>query len=650
MQHRFRKLVQELKNRGVFRSLVGYSVVSWMLLQVADVTFDRLPIPDNSMTIAIVLVVIGFPITAVLAWAFEFTSSGIVPHAATDGGAPRLFFIHYLLIVLAVSAGSAGLLYYVSQNYWESPRHSIAVLPFTNANDESDTEYFSDGLTEEIRSLIVRLNEFRVVALSTSYQLKDSVEDVASVANRLGAEVVLQGSVRRYKNRVAVTARLIDGERGNELWSDTYEREMSDIYGIQDDIARQVARALHVVLPVRADRRLRNLGTRNVDAYDNYLRGIDYLRKPPDETTLLIAEGFLKESLALDPNFANAHAAMCRRELASYRLSADPEQFGDAERVCLAALQLHADSAEMHLALGGLYGASGKLENALDEYERALAVNPNLPDAYIGLAKTYIAMHRDDDAEANLRRAIDVDVSYWASFNELGKFLFSQGRFLEAAEFFQMFVNRADDDAQALNNLGGAYYFAGDFKRAAAAWDDSLVVKPTRSAYSNTGSMYFYLGDFEQAADRYAKAVNLAPNDYRLWGNLADAYYFMDGKSQVSDVAYKRAVEFGEKQLEIDARNTSAMSDVALFYSRLGQHDKALEMDAESRRQAPDDMYVYYNSALIYAQFEQTDEALTMLERAVELEYQKELLPLDPAFEALRDEQRFKNLVAKRSQ
>ncbi len=164
MQHRSRKLVQELKNRGVFRSLVGYSVVSWMLLQVADVTFDRLPIPDNSMTIAIVLVVIGFPITAVLAWAFEFTSSGIVPHAETDGGAPRLVFINYLLIVLAVSAGSAGLFYYVSQNYWESPRHSIAVLPFTNASDESDTEYFSDGLTEEIRSLIVRLNEFRVVA------------------------------------------------------------------------------------------------------------------------------------------------------------------------------------------------------------------------------------------------------------------------------------------------------------------------------------------------------------------------------------------------------------------------------------------------------------------------------------------------------
>jgi tetratricopeptide (TPR) repeat protein len=162
--------------------------------------------------------------------------------------------------------------------------------------------------------------------------------------------------------------------------------------------------------------------------------------------------------------------------------------------------------------------------------------------------------------------------------------------------------------------------------------------------------MYFYLGDFEQAADRYAKAVNMAPNDYRLWGNLADAYYFMGNSQQVSEVAYKRAIEFGEKQLEINAKNTSAMSDVALFYSRLGQREKAVEMDAEVRRQAPDDMYVYYNSALIYAQFEEPDEALTMLERAVKLEYQKELLPLDPAFEALRDEQRFKNLVAKRSQ
>jgi len=175
---------------------------------------------------------------------------------------------------VTVAIGTGGLLYYLSQNFWEPSRRSIAVLPFTNTSAEADTEYFSDGLTEEIQSVIVRLNEFRVVALSTSYHFKDTVMDVASVASRLGAEAVLTGSVRRYQNQVTVTARLIDGKNGSELWSDNYDRELSDIYAIQEDIARHVARALHVVLPVAAERRLKNLGTRNVDAYDSYLRGI----------------------------------------------------------------------------------------------------------------------------------------------------------------------------------------------------------------------------------------------------------------------------------------------------------------------------------------------------------------------------------------
>jgi tetratricopeptide (TPR) repeat protein len=470
--------------------------------------------------------------------------------------------------------------------------------------------------------------------------------DVVSVADRLGAEFVLLGSVRRYNNQVSVTARLIDGGDGAELWSDNYDREMSDIYGIQEDIARHVATALHVVLPVSAERRLKNLGTRNVAAYDSYLRGIDYLRLPPDETSLQIAEGLLREALAIDPDFANAYAAMCEKHLAGYKLSRDARRFGDAEQACQNALEIGEGSANVRVALGRLYNASGKYENALHEFEAALDDNANLADTHIGLADTYIGLGRTEEAEASLRRAIENDVSYWASFNAMGKFLFDHGRFLEAAEFYQMFVSRTDDDAQALNNLGAAYYLAGDFKRAATAWDESLNIRPTRSAYSNTGSMYYYTGDFERAADRYATAVNLAPNDYQLWGNLADAYSFIETKKTVADVAYKRAIELGEQLLAINASNTDALSDVAYYYSRIGDHEKATEMDAKARNQAPDDMYVYYNSALIHAGLGKTDEALSALERAVELEYQRELLPVDPIIAGLRDEERFKRLVS----
>lgn len=646
MQNRLRNLVQELRNRSVFRALVAYGVVAWMLLQVADVTFDRLPIPDSSMTVLIVLVIIGFPVVAILAWAYELTARGIVRHAESGVRAPRLAFLPFVVIVAVVTVGSGFFLYYLSQNFWETPQRSIAVLPFTNTSGEAETEYFSDGLTEEIQSLIVRLNEFRVVALSTSRQFKDSVMDVVSIASRLDAEAVLLGSVRRYQNKVSVTARLIDGNDGRELWSETYDRELSDVYAIQEDIARHVARSLHVVLPVSAERRLKNLGTSNVEAYDAYLRGIDFLRKPPDETTLLMAEGLLREALAIDPDYVNAHAAMCRKHLAAYKLSEDASRFSDAEKACQKALDLGQDSVDVRLVLGWLYLASGSNDEALREFEAARDANVNLAEAYVGIARAQQALDQVEEAEASLRLAITTDASYWRSFNEMGNFLFFQGRFDEAAEFYQMFVDRVDDDAQALNNLGAAHYLSGNFRKAAEAWDNSIAIKPTRSAYSNTGTMYFYLGDFERAIERYVNAANLAPNDYRMWGNLGDAYYFQGDQGQVAEVAYKRAIELGESRLEVNEDETMIISDVALYYSRIGDAEKARELDAKANSQGPGIMYVHYNSALIHVQSGEVEEALAALERAVELEYERELLRADPALEGLRDNERFRKLVS----
>ena len=649
MQNRIGNLVQELRNRSVFRTLVAYGVVAWMLLQVADVTFDRLPIPENSMTVLIALVVIGFPVVAVLAWAYELTARGIVRHEETGTHAPRLAFLPFVAMVGVVAVGSGFLLYYLSQNFWESPRRSIAVLPFTNSGGEAETEYFSDGLTEEIQSLIVRLNEFRVVALSTTQQFKDNVTDVVSIASRLDAEAVLLGSVRRYQNKVSVTARLIDGSDGQELWSEKFDRELSDIYAIQEDIARHVARSLHVVLPVAADRRLKKLGTSNVDAYDAYLRGIDYLRRPPDETSLLFAEGLLKEALAVDPDFAQAHAAMCRKQLEGYKLSADAARFGAAEAACQQALESDEDSVEVRVVLGQLYYESGKYENALHEFEKALGDNDRLADIFIGLGMTHAALGDNDAAEENLRRAIQTDISYWQSYNAMGNFLFDLSRFDEAAEFYQMFVNRVDDDAVALNNLGAAYYLAGDFKGAAESFDRSLAIKPSRNAYSNTGTMYFYLGDFERAVERYVNAANLAPNDYRMWGNLGDAYHFQGTQEQVAEVAYRRAIGLGEAHLEVNPEDSIVISNIALYYARVGNVEKALELDARAHSQGDNIMYVHYNSALIHAQLGDKEQALVSIKRALELNYERELLRIDPAFEGLRQDERFRQLVTHNS-
>jgi len=561
-------------------------------------------------------------------------------------GAPRLAFIPFVALVVVLTTGTGYGLYQWSQQHWLQAKRSIAVLPFDNMSDAADTEYFSDGLTEDIQTMIVRLNEFRVVALSTSYRFKNAVTDIVSVANRLGAQVILRGSVRRYGDNVSVTARLINGDDGAELWSETYDRKLSNLQAIQENIARQVARALHVVLPQTAEHRQKNLGTRNIEAYDLYLRGKEFLRKPSDTTILSLAEGFEQQAIALDPEFSSAMAALCEIHLTRYRLSRDTQDFENAEGACQQTLEQDNRANGVHLALGGLYQASGRYQDAEKEYKTTLALNTNSADAYIGLGELYVAMRQPDRAEASLRRAIEVDVSYWAGFNAMGNFLFEHSRFLEAAEFYKMFLARVGADSGAYNNLGAAYYLAGDFAAAARAWDQSLVIKPSRSAYSNTGSMYFYLGQFDKAADRYAQAVNLAPNDYVLRGNLADAYYFSDDMKPVANVAYKRAIAFAEARLKVNQHDTDAVTGAAYYYARIGEQSKAEQLNRKALAAAPDNMYVQYNSALINTQFGDDQAAMSALEKAVQLEYQPDLLPADPGFASLRENPRFMQLVS----
>lgn len=649
MRYRFRNLIQELRDRSVIRATVTYAVVAWMLLQVADVTFDRLPLPDASMTVLIVLVLIGFPITLTLAWGYELTMRGVVRHEETDGGAQRMAFAPFVLLVVIISAGSGFGLYRLSRSYFEPPAPSIAVLPFVNFSQSADDEYFSDGLTEEIQSLLVRINEFRVVALNSTYQLKDTDLDMRSIARRLSVNVLLQGSVRRSGTGLRITARLIDGDDGFEMWSDTYDRQVTDVFAIQEDIARQVAGALDVALPAASNDRIAKLGTTAIESYDFYLRARDNLRQPKGEATIMAAEEYLGQAIAIDTNFAKAYAALCETYLVRYEWSRATEQFENAERACHRALTRDATSSDVHLALGRLYYSSGQYGDSIAEFQKALEITPKSADSFIGLGKAFAKTNRSAEAESSYRQAIELDPSYWAGFNEMGNFLYANGRFLEAARYYNDFARRAEDNATAYNNLGAAHYLAGNFSKAAQAWEESLAIKPTRSAYSNTGSMYFYLGEFETAAERYARAVNLAPEDYRLWGHLADAYYFAGGMKQVAEVAYRRAIDFAEERLHVNSADVDTLSNTAYFYARLGRKDEAEKLQAEAVSADPDNMYINYNGALIHAHFGDKDEALSALTRAIELDYQAELLPVDPGLESLRDEDEFKRLVAQRN-
>lgn len=647
MKQRIDHLIEELRSRSVFRATVAYCVVAWMLLQVADVTFDRLPIPDNSMTVLIVLVVLGLPITVILAWAYDITLRGIVRHGEKDQRAWRLAFVPFVLVVVTVSVAIGFGLYKLSLQFWDPAPQAIAVLPFTNMSGNEEDEYFSDGLTEEIQTLISRIGVFRVVSLNSTYQLKNTDLDYVTIARRLGVDIILHGSVRRAADQVRITARLTDGDDGTEAWSASFDSALANVFDIQEKIARQVAGALEVALPESADRQFEQLGTRSVEAYDLYLRGLDQLRKPKDASTLDEAEAYFRQAIAIDPKYARAYAALCESHLSMYEVSRDSTHFSDGERACNRALTRDNAAANVLAALGHLYYAAGEYDESLQQFDRALSVDLKYVDAHIGRGKALIELNRSTEAEQSLRQAIALDPSYWAGFNEMGSFLYSAGRFDEAADYYLDFARRSEDNATAYNNVGAAYYLAGNLSAAAEAWDRSLAIKPTRSAYSNTGTMYFYLGEFEIAAERFIEASKYAPWDHRLWGNLADAYYFTDGMQHVATAIYKAAIDFAEERIQVNPLDMETVAILAHYYARVGNDEKARQMSARALSGAPEDMYVQYYSALVSAQLGDTDNALARVERAIALDYKKDLLRFDPGLVVLAESERFKQLVEK---
>src|SRR5947207_974186 len=377
-------LFSELKRRNVYKVAVAYAIVGWLLVQVATQVFPFLEIPNWVVRLVIALVMIGFPIALVIAWAFELTPEGIKRTEDVDLAAlarqPRKHA--WIFVVIAGAAISIGLFFvgrYTARNSsraspGELPAKSIAVLPFDNLSRDPDNAYFAEGVQDEILTRLAKVADLKVISRTSTQRFKSAPSDLRDIAKQLGVMNILEGSVQKADDQVRVNVQLINALTDAHLWADTYDRKLIDIFAVESDIAKTIAESLQATLTGSEKSSIAKAPTANPEAYELYLKGRFFWNKRTGADLLKGIEYF-RSATAKDPNYALAYVGLADsyKLLSAYGAASPQDSIPQAKAAAKKALELDNSLAEAHTSFGSILGSYDfEFDRAIAEYERAI--------------------------------------------------------------------------------------------------------------------------------------------------------------------------------------------------------------------------------------------------------------------------------------
>lgn len=381
--------IDELKRRNVFRTALAYTIVAWLIAQVTELAFDSFGTPDWAIKTVLFLLIIGFPLALLFAWAFEFTPDGLKrekdvnrSESITPQTGRKLDYSIIAALVLALGYFAADK--FLLDPTWDveelqtTANRSIAVLPFVNMSSDPEQEYFSDGIAEELLNLLSKIPGLQVSARTSSFQFKGENLDVIKIGQQLNSSLLLEGSVRKSGTNVRITAQLIDAGTGFQLWSDSYDREIEDVFAVQDEISAAIVDAMQEHLGLQVESAPRVRAAENRAAHEAYLRGL-YLVAQDTRTGRQGAELEFERALSHDPDYAIAHAGLAMVIIGPF---ATAEIRARAALHIKRAMALDPELAEAYVARGLLLHIQINYEDALTSFRRAVQINPNYVIAY----------------------------------------------------------------------------------------------------------------------------------------------------------------------------------------------------------------------------------------------------------------------------
>lgn len=422
----------ELKRRNVYKVAIAYIVGGWALSQGIAQVFPVFDVPNWAIRLIVLLIILGLPVALVLAWMFEITPEGIKRTEDVDPTIPHT--IHGAWIYIAILGLVVSIALFYLGRYSAIPRQSasVAVLPLLNESGDPKDEYFSDGLSEELIAALGQIRGLKVIGRSSSFRFKDRKEEPRLIGERLGVSTLLEGTVRKQGDRVRIVAALVNAADGITLWTRTFDRELKDIFALQEEIAGAVATSLQVTL-LGTENKSTQMATPNVEAHNAYLQGhFHYRRSNVEDYRQAIA--YYDQAIALDPNYAEVYAERGEvwtllGDLTGTRPTAYPKARTDAEK----AVALAPDLAEAHAALGWVRCfTEWNFAEGLPELQLARKLSPTNPTANDLLARIVVYLGRIDEAERQARQAVELDPLSFATQFNLGRVLFVAGKLDEA--------------------------------------------------------------------------------------------------------------------------------------------------------------------------------------------------------------------------
>ena len=531
----------ELKRRNVYKVAVAYAVVAWLLMQIASQIFPFFEIPNWAVRFVVLAIIIGFPIALILAWAFELTPEGVKRTEVADAAHERsrgAVWIYVVAIGAALSVGLFVLGHYMAPNKQsglaELPGKSLAVLPFANLSGNPENAYFAAGIQDEIITRLAKIGQLKVVSCLTTQRFKSAPDDLPAIARQLGVANVLQGSVQRTADAVRVNVQLVKAETDTHLWADTFDRQLTDVFQIESDIAKTIAEKLQAKLTGSEERAISVKPTANVEAHQLYLKG-RYIWNRRTAENLKKALNYFEAAAQKDPDYALAYVGIADAcgLFPVYGAGAPQEYLPRAKSAAEKALALDDSLAEAHASMGLVHYCYFNGMESAKEFERAIELNPNYATAHHWYGRlTLVMLGQLDRAMAEAKRAYELDPVSSIIHSDLGGVNVAARRYDEAIRQLRGTVEIDPDFFWAYRWLGMALELKGDTQAAIAAYKKAFELNDDPAGLAFIAHAEAAMGHQDEARKLLTQLVDAAKSRYVQPYAFALTYLALGDKDQ----------------------------------------------------------------------------------------------------------------------